>query len=137
MSEKYSDIMDMPHHHSAHRPHMSRLDRAAQFAPFAALTGYDAVIAESGRFTSRMAELDENFIDALNEKLLKLQSMTLPRVKITYFKPDDRKDGGAYVQIQGRLKKIDEFSGCLVMEDKSTIPIDRVFDIDVEQFVKL
>lgn len=131
MSGKYSDIMGMAHHQSAHRPHMSRLDRAAQFAPFAALTGYDAVIAESGRFTSQMAELDENFIDALNETLLKLQSMTLPRVKITYFRPDDKKAGGAYIQVQGRLKKIDEYDRCLVMEDKSTIPIDRLFGIEI------
>lgn len=132
MSEKYSDIMDMAHHQSAHRPHMSRLDRAAQFAPFAALTGYDAVIAETGRFTSQMAELDENFIDALNEKLLKLQSMTLPQVKITCFKPDSRKDGGAYVQVSGRLKKVDSFAGCLVMEDKSSILIERIFDIEID-----
>lgn len=132
MSKNYSDIMDMAHHQSAHRPHMSRLDRAAQFAPFAALTGYDAVIAETGRFTSQMAELDENFIDALNEKLLKLQSMTLPQVKITYFKTDSRKDGGAYVQVSGRLKKIDSFAGCLVMEDKSSIPIERIFDIEID-----
>ena len=130
MSEKYADIMALEHHQSAHRPHMSRLDRAAQFSPFAALTGYDAIIAENGRYTDSMAILDENVIDALNEKLLKLQGMTFPEVKITYFRPDEKKAGGAYVQVQGRLKKTDSFSGCLVMEDKSLIPIDRIFDIE-------
>ena len=133
MSEKYSDIMKLEHHQSPHRPHMSRLDRAAQFSPFAALTGYDAVIAEGGRYTSQMAELDENFIDEINEKLCKLQTMNLPQVKVTYFRPDDKKSGGTYIQVQGRLKKTDSFSGCLLMEDKTKIPINNIFAIEIDE----
>lgn len=136
MSGKYSDIMALEHHQSHHRPHMSKLDRAAQFSPFAALTGYDAVIAETGRFTSQMAVLDDNFIDEINEKLCKLQNLSLPQVKITYFKPDDKKAGGAYIQVQGRLKKLDSFSGCLIMEDKTTIPINSIFAIEIEEDFK-
>ena len=132
MSEQYSDIINLQHPRSPTRAHMSRLDRAAQFNPFAALTGYDAIIAENGRYTSQMAELDENAIDILNEKLRHLQELTLPQITVTYFKPDERKSGGAYVQQSGKLKKIDEFTGCLVFEDKSSIPIDRIFDIQSE-----
>ncbi len=132
MSENYSDIINLEHPHSAVRAHMSRLDRAAQFSPFAALTGYDAIIAENSRYTSQMAELDENAIDAINETLRHLQQLKLPLVKLTYFKPDKRKSGGTYVQTEGRLKKIDELTSCLVMEDKSTIPINYILDIEME-----
>ncbi|MBQ7896272.1 MAG: hypothetical protein IJ364_06960 [Oscillospiraceae bacterium] len=132
MTGKYDDIIYLAHPRSPDRPPMNALDRAAQFSPFAALTGYDAIIAENGRYTDTMAILDENVIDALNEKLLKLQAMTLPRVKITYFRPDTRKAGGAYIQLQGRLKKIDSFEHCIVMEDKNKIPIDSIFDIESE-----
>ncbi len=132
MSEKYSDIIYLQHPCSPTRAHMSRLDRAAQFNPFAALTGYDAIIAENARYTSQMAELDENAVDALNEKLRRLQELTLPQITVTYFKPDERKSGGAYVQQSGKFKKIDEFTACLVFEDKSSIPINRIFDIQTE-----
>ena len=132
MSRNYMDIINLPHPVSPFRAHMGRLDRAAQFSPFAALTGYDAIIAENSRYTDSMAELDEGVISAINEKLLKISEKKLPLVKITYFVPDERKAGGAYVQKEGRLKKIDEFAGCLVMEDKSTIPINRIFAIEEE-----
>ena len=132
MSGNYMDIINLPHPVSPFRAHMGRLDRAAQFSPFAALTGYDAIIAENSRYTDSMAELDEGVISAINEKLLKISEKKLPLVKITYFVPDARKSGGAYVQKAGRLKKIDEFAGCLVMEDKSTIPINRIFAIEEE-----
>ena len=128
----YSDIINLEHPRSPTRAHMSRLDRAAQFSPFAALTGYDAIIAENGRYVSQMAELDENVIDALNEKLKKLSEEILPKVKITYFKPDERKEGGAYMQHEGRLKKIDDYNRCLVFEDKSIIPIEYIMDIQTE-----
>lgn len=128
----YSDIINLEHPRSPTRAGMSSLDRAAQFSPFAALTGYDAIIAENGRYVSQMAELDENVIDALNEKLKKLSEATLPKVKITYFKPDEHKEGGAYMQHEGKLKKIDDYNRCLVFEDKSIIPIERIMDIQTE-----
>lgn len=128
----YNDIINLERPHSPIRAHMSRLDRAAQFSPFAALTGYNAIIAENGRYVSQMAELDENAIELLNEKLKKLSEAILPKVKITYFKPDEQKAGGAYLQYEGRLKKIDDFSRCLVFEDKSTILIERIMDIQTE-----
>ena len=133
MSGNYKDIINLPHPVSPYRAHMGKLDRAAQFSPFAALTGYDAIIAENNRYTDSMAELDEGLIAIINEKILKLQTLKLPQIKVTYFVPDEKKSGGAYVQKEGRLKKIDEFAGLLVFEDKSTVPICRIFAIESEE----
>ena len=84
MMDKYSDIIALEHPHSSTRAHMSRLDRAAQFSPFAALTGYEDIIAENSRYVSQMALLDENEIERLNEKLKQLEFLTLPHIKVTY-----------------------------------------------------
>ncbi|MCD8005221.1 MAG: hypothetical protein LUE91_06155, partial [Oscillospiraceae bacterium] len=98
MSHDYSDIINLPHHVSATRPHMSMHDRAAQFSPFAALTGYDAAVKETARLTDQRAELDDDMKEKLSERINLLQEnlAAAPAVEITYFIPDERKEGGAY-----------------------------------------
>ena len=111
MADNYNDIINLPHHVSATRPQMSMMDRAAQFSPFAALTGYDAAIKETGRLTDEKIELGEEELSILNMKFqLLMDSLDEePEVHITYFKPDDRKAGGAYLTASGTVKKIDDF----------------------------
>src|ERR1035437_4752031 len=98
MMDPYDDIIHLPHHISTTHPHMSAYDRAAQFAPFAALTGHDAAIAETARLTERRVELDEYSKADLNQRLCIIQDRMdeQPEVSITYFQPDQRKTGGAY-----------------------------------------
>ena len=107
----YDDIIDLPHYVSATRPQMSRLDRAAQFAPFAALTGYGAAIKETARFTDERAELGEYELMELNAGIHMLMERIdeHPQVEITYFKPDERKDGGAYLTVKSRAKRLNEY----------------------------
>ena len=133
---KYDDIINLPHHTSSKRPRMSMIDRAAQFSPFAALTGYDAAVKETARLTDRRIELDEYSKAALDERLQLIQERLKehPEVTITYFQPDERKDGGAYLSITGSIKKIDTYEKCVVMMDKRKIPIDEIFGIDGDLF---
>lgn len=133
---KYDDIINLPHHTSSKRPRMSMIDRAAQFSPFAALTGYDAAVKETARLTDRRIELDEYSKAALDERLQLIQEHLKehPEVTITYFQPDERKDGGAYLSITGSIKKIDTYEKCVVMMDKRKIPIDEIFGIDGDLF---
>ena len=133
---KYDDIINLPHHTSPKRPRMSMIDRAAQFSPFAALTGYDAAVKETARLTDRRIELDEYSKAALDERLQLIQEhlKEYPEVTITYFQPDDRKDGGAYQSITGSIKKIDTYEKCIVMMDKQKILIDEIFAIDGDIF---
>ena len=106
-SNKYDKIINLPHHVSSTRPHMSMIDRAAQFSPFAALTGYDAAVRETARLTEQKIELDEYEKAALDQRILLLQEhlKELPEVTITHFVPDERKDGGKYVSITEAVKK--------------------------------
>lgn len=133
---RYDDIMNLPHHVSKSRPRMPRSERAAQFSPFAALTGYDAVIREAGRGTEDKAELDEDEKSILNVKLHMLQERITecPEAAITYYIPDSRKAGGAYVTVSGGIKKIDEFERAVIMQDGTGIPIDRIRKISGEIF---
>ena len=132
LSHRYDDIIHLPHHVSPTRPRMSVADRAAQFSPFAALTGYDAAVKETARLTDEQIELDENSKTILNEKL----QMILERlgeqieVQITYFRPDSRKSGGAYVTATGVVKKIDTYERSVMMADGTKILIDRIYEID-------
>ncbi len=107
----YSDIIDLPHHKSANRKHMSLYDRAAQFSPFAALTGYDEVIAETGRLTDDMAELPEDAKAELDRRYMLLTAMIdegyRPEVTVTYFLPDKYKAGGSYKSFTGQVKRVD------------------------------
>jgi hypothetical protein len=111
---------------------MSLADRAAQFSPFAALTGYDAAVKESARLTDRQIELDENEIAALDEKLRVLveQIDQHPEVTITYFEPDKKKDGGAYVTVTGQLKKIDDIERLLILSDGAKIEIEAIVGLE-------
>ena len=129
--EEYDDIINLPHHVSKNHPPMPMMNRAAQFAPFAALTGYDAVINETGRLTDGFIELDENKKEQLNRRIAELMEEIdeRPLVTITFFKPDERKTGGSYSTVSGQLKKVDEFNQVLVMEDDTVIPFNFIFDI--------
>lgn len=136
MTESYDDIINLPHHVSSSRPHMSARDRAAQFSPFAALTGYDAAVKETARLTDERIELDEDTKAALNERLLMIQEQfdDQPQVSITYFQPDNRKNGGVYIVATGCVKRIDEYERTVVMKDCAKIPIDDIIKIDGDLF---
>ena len=139
MNGKYDKIMGLPHHVSKTRPQMPMSDRAAQFAPFAALTGYDAAIKETGRLTNERIELDVEALSALDMKYQLLMEALdeAPEVTITYFQPDERKAGGKYVSAVGAVKKIDDFERRITMRDGTRIPTDDVLSIDGELFSSL
>ena len=136
---KYDDIIDLPHYVSETHPPMSRADRAAQFSPFAALTGYDSAIKETGRLTDEKIELDEEALTALDMKYQLLMDAfdDAPEVTITYFQPDERKAGGKYITATGAVKKVDDFERQITMQDGSKIPMDDVLSIDGELFSSL
>ena len=139
MSGKYDEIMGLPHHVSKTRLQMPMTDRAAQFAPFAALTGYDSAIKETGRLTDEKIELDEEALTALNLRYqLLIDALDEePEVEITYFKPDERKAGGEYVAVIGAVKKVDDFERLITMQDGMKISMDDVLSIDGELFSSL
>ena len=131
--------MGLPHHVSKTRPQMPMTDRAAQFAPFAALTGYDSAIKETGRLTDEKIELDEEALTALNLRYqLLIDALDEePEVEITYFKPDECKAGGEYVAVIGAVKKVDDFERLITMQDGMKISMDDVLSIDGELFSSL
>lgn len=131
MNGAYDDIIHLPHHVSEKRSQMSGIDRAAQFSPFAALTGFGAAITETGRLTDSRIELDEYAKAALNEQFLRIQESldAHPTVSVTFFQPDERKSGGAYLSITGAVKKIDEYERIVVMIDGQKVPIDGIVEI--------
>lgn len=128
----YEDIISLPHPDSPNHPRMPMSDRAAQFSPFAALTGYDAAISEAARRTDQKIEPDEYALSSLNEKLQIIAERMNENmeVTITYFLPDGKKAGGAYVAVAGVVKKIDDYERVLVMCDGTRIPIDDILEID-------
>ena len=131
---KYDDIINLPNPTPTCKPRMSALDRAAQFAPFAALTGYEAVVAEAARLTDDRLELSEDMKIILNDKMQMIVDNLdkEPFVTIKYFVPDKRKAGGAYVEASGIVKEIDEYERCIIMTDGIKIPIEQVRAIDGE-----
>ena len=132
----YQEIIDLPHHVSKTHPQMPMSDRAAQFSPFAALTGYNSAIRETGRLTEERIELDEEALMALNMRYqLLIDSLKeCPEVRITYFKPDERKSGGAYLTVTGVVKKVDDCERLLTMQDGTIIPLDDVLMIEGKLF---
>ena len=132
----YEDILNLPHHVSKTRPQMSMLDREAQFSPFAALTGYDDAIKETGRLTDEKIEMDEDRKAALDMKQAYLIEMIdeQPEISITYFLPDAKKSGGAYVTVTGNLKRFDEYERLLILTDGKKIPMDDIADIESDLF---
>lgn len=124
--DKYADIINLPHHVSRNYPQMSMGDRAAQFSPFAALTGHDAAIAEAARLTDERPILDESVKQEISD-LLQLASTDSNLVlNIVYFVPDTRKPGGAYMEITGRIKKLLPHEKLLIMDTGTRIPVEEV-----------
>ena len=130
-SGKYDDIINLPHHISKKHPRMSLEARSAQFAPFAALTGYDEVIRETARLTNKRIEINDELKAILDEKLLliKAQIKSKPNISVTYFVPDSKKDGGKYVSVTGKVLKIDEYKQKIILENKIEIPISEIIEI--------
>jgi hypothetical protein len=133
MSGKYDDIIGLPHHVSDKHPRMSSADRAAQFSPYAALTGFGAVISETGRLTEEAPELDDCEKEKLDGSLRILREQPEKRscVAVTYFRPDERKSGGAYITVTGAVKKIDEYERLLLMSDGEKIPVDAIAALEI------
>ena len=133
ITHKYDDIIDLPYPLPGlpTRPRMSIQDRAAQFAPFAALSGHGAAIRETARLTDQRIELEEDQLVVPHEQLQKIMDRVSehPEVSVLYFKPDGKKDGGAYVTVTGKVKKIDEIERTIVFVDKTVIPIGDILDI--------
>ena len=136
-SGKYEDIIHLPHHVSKKRPQMAIKDRAAQFSPFAALTGHEAAVKETARLTEEKMELDESTKRRLDETLQMLMDQ-LRRdihlfVQITYFLPDEKKTGGSYLRIREKIQKIDTYRRIIFMMDKTKVPIDDIVDIELKE----
>ena len=129
----YKDIIDLPHHQAEGRRHMSLYDRAAQFSAFAALTGYDEIISETGRLTSDKTELPEDTREELDRRFALLSSMTengyRPKVTVTCFVPDKTKQGGSYESFTGEVKRIDSTFRTLIFYDGEKDLTGRVIDI--------
>ena len=134
MSGKYDDIIALPHPEPRTHPRMSLHDRAAQFSPFAALTGHSAAIAETGRLTDSRITLDESEMARVDAALQRLRELLpqAPAVSITYFVPDERKAGGSYQTVTGTARRIDTVNGVLLLTDRREIPIADIFDISIK-----
>lgn len=130
---KYDDIINLPHHVSATRTPMSLENRAAQFAPFAALSGHDDAIAETARITIEKPELSAEDLERLSRKLIYAIEQDA-EIRITYFQPDALKQGGSYREICGKVKKIDETDSQLILADHRAIPLDSIIAIDSDIF---
>lgn len=146
----YEEIIDMQHHISSEHSHMSIYDRAAQFSPFAALTGYDGAVKETARLTNERIELDETEKNILDEKLRILQenlvmnnvksagsnnnSIVQNEIEFEFFKPDEHKEGGAYISVRGNVRKIDKYEKIVIMQDGIRIPIEEIIDMTGEIF---
>ena len=128
---KYEDIINLEHHVSEKHPQMSREARAAQFTPFAALTGYDTAIKETARLTDKKIEIDEGLKTVLNNRLqIILQHIkSNPEISFTYFLQDNKKQGGKYITTEGKVKKIDITNGYITLNDKTKIIINDIINI--------
>lgn len=141
MAEKfpYEDIVNLPPHISKKHPQPTMMDRAARFAPFAAITGYEEMVLEEARITEERIDLDEGALTLLNEKLNMIQEFIdeEPEIKITYFEPDKKKSGGAYVSITGTVKRIDEYEHLVIMTDGKKIRIEDIYGLESDLFYSL
>lgn len=133
---RYDDIINLPHHVSKKHPSMSLLNRAAQFSPFAALTGHSEAVRETARLTDSFIELGEDRKRQLDEQLQRIRENLErePEIEAVYFQPDDKKDGGAYVTVCGRVKRISEYERRIIFTDGTSLPIDYLFSIRGEMF---
>lgn len=136
MNKDYSDIINLPHFESTKHKRMSIEARSAQFAPFAALTGYEDAIKETSRLTDKKIEIDDGLKQILNNKLQYiLNNIDLnPIITFTYFKNDNKKSGGKYIKKEGIIKKIDTIEENIILKDKTKIKIDDIINITSELF---
>lgn len=136
---RYDDIVNLPHHVSKKHPPMSLLNRAAQFSPFAALTGHSEAVQETARLTDSFIELGEDRKRQLDEQLQRIRDNLErePEIEAVYFQPDDKKDGGAYVTVCGRVKRISEYERRIIFTDGTSLPIDYLFSIRGEMFQRM
>ena len=134
---RYDDIINLPHHISKKHLPMSRVDRAAQFGAFAALSGHDAAISETGRLTDDKLELSEDVIEMLNIRLQQIMEYieNTPEITVIYFKPDELKSGGEYVTYTGNIRRIDEVAGNLIFCDETEISIDVIYHIESDEII--
>lgn len=134
MTDEYDDIINLPHHTSPTRPRMAIIDRAAQFAPFAALTGYDSAIDETSRLTDQQSELSDSEKRQLDTNLLILSQRIKehPMVEIEYFRPDKRKSGGAYISVSAKIKDIDTTRRTITLVDRTVIDFDAISKIELK-----
>ena len=133
MTSRYDDIINLPHHTSQTRQRMSMHDRAAQFAPFAALVGYDDAVAETARLTESRPELDEQEQRAINGRLVYIAKHINehPEVCIRYFVPDERKNGGALVEVSGKTYRISNADATIVLTDGCKIRLSDITDLSI------
>ena len=130
---KYESIINHPHYEPKNHPRMSREMRAAQFAPFAALTGYEDAVEETARLTTDRKEINEEQKEVLDNKLqiIKKKIMQKPKVTFTYFIQDSKKQGGKYITVTGTVRKIDEYNQKIILENKTQIPILDIIEITI------
>lgn len=135
----YEDIINIPRHISRTRPQASMADRAARFSPFAAINGYEEMVMEAARVTEERAEITEAAKELINEKLNMIAEFINEEheVTITYFEPDKKKSGGAYISTAGVVKRIDELKRIVVMKNNKKIKIDDIYALDSELFYSL
>lgn len=133
---KYDNIINLSHHQSKSRPQMSLRDRAAQFAPFAALTGYDDLVVETARVTDEKIELSESQREVLDRKqaFIALHISEKPLIEVTYFVADKKKSGGKYVAKQGNIKRIDEYTQTYLFTDGTVISVSDIIKIESDIF---
>ncbi|MBO5005423.1 MAG: hypothetical protein J6D03_09375 [Clostridia bacterium] len=137
MSNKYNDIINLPHHVSKKYPQMSLESRSAQFAPFAALVGYEDAIKETGRLTFERKDFDEEYQSILDRKLqiVKENIILKPKLKITYFENDTKKDGGSYITVLENIEKFNEYREVIILKNNQEIPIKDIVDIDSTEII--
>jgi len=133
--DKYDDIINLPHYEPKYHPRMSKYKRSAQFAPFAALVGYDEQVQECSRLTDKRLEIDDELKEKINNKLNKINELikNSPEVEITYFIPDKKKDGGKYITEKGNVKRIDYINRFIKLTDNKKIILDDLIDIKINE----
>lgn len=134
-SDKYNDIINLPHHVSEKHARMTIEERSAQFAPFSALTGYDDVIKETARETNNRIEINEEQKIILNKKLLLIKEKihNKPQIAVTYFIPDAKKDGGKYIEVTENVVKIDEYDRKIILGNGEKVPIEEIIEISLKE----
>lgn len=134
MNDNYEDIMALPHYEPKNHPRMSMANRAAQFAPFAAMTGHDEAIREAARLTDEQVQLSDEDNDELNRKMMLLREMLgeKPVVVITYFQPDSKKSGGTYMTAEAPLKDIDDIAQTIILSNGMAISLSTIIDIQIK-----